>query len=201
MNSQRVVIAVTGMPGSGKGSFIGFYEKRGALVFRMGDMVRGEVARRELSPDPKNVGRVANEMRELHGPDIWARRTVEAIREHVDRQEKRNGSPSRDTPILIIDGVRSMKEVSFFKQAIPRFYLVAIHTSPELRWKRMRERKRSDDFPEEALFRERDRRELNWGIAEVIALADEILSNNGTFEELEEKAEEFLERLSEAGSR
>jgi len=192
MTSEFIVIAVSGMPGSGKGCFIVFYEKRGATVFRMGDMVRKEVETRKLTLDPENVGRVANEMRKVHGPDIWARRTLEALRHFMNKHGKTRENKKPEERFIVIDGIRSMREVEFFKKRIPGFHLVSIHTSPELRWKRMTARRRSDDFPEEALFRERDCRELDWGIAEVIALSDEIISNNGTLEELEEKAEGVL---------
>ena len=195
MTSEFIVIAVSGMPGSGKGSFIALYEKRGATVFRMGDMVRKEVETRKFSPDPENVGRVANKMREVHGPDIWARRTLETLQHFMNEHGKKRENKKPKERLIVIDGIRSMREVEFFKKRIPGFHLVSIHTSPELRWKRMTARRRSDDFPEEELFRERDRRELDWGIAEVIALSDEIISNNGSLGELEEKAKGVLGKL------
>jgi len=197
MSQDPVVVAVSGMPGSGKGSFIKLFQDQGAQVFQMGDRVRQEVSERKLEPSPENVGKVASEMRTLHGPDIWARRTVELVRQFV----KLKGGAGAPTPspgtaqIIIIDGVRSMKEVDFFRSELPGFLLVSIHTAPGIRWRRMVKRGRSDDFSDAKKFRERDRRELGWGIAEVIALSDEIIMNNQGPEELVRQGQKFLDRL------
>ena len=197
MSQDSVVVAVSGMPGSGKGSFIKLFQDLGARVFQMGDRIRQEVSERKLEPTPENVGKVASEMRTLHGPDIWARRIVELVRQFMEVK----GGAGAPTPspgaaqIIIIDGVRSMKEVDFFRNELPGFFLVSIHTAPEIRWRRMAKRGRSDDFPDAEKFRERDLRELNWGIAVVIALSDEIIMNNQGPEELGRKGQEFLNRL------
>jgi len=46
------VVAVCGMPGSGKGEFAAVIAEQGVPVLSMGDMVRAEVRRQELAESP-----------------------------------------------------------------------------------------------------------------------------------------------------
>jgi len=57
------VLAVCGMPGSGKGEFAQVFMDAGIPVRSMGDMVREEVARRELEVVPEVFGQVASDLR------------------------------------------------------------------------------------------------------------------------------------------
>ena len=74
-------VGFTGMPGSGKSEAMAVAKELGYPVVRMGDLIWEEVDRQGLERISKNVGAVANGMRESHGPDIWALRTIERIRE------------------------------------------------------------------------------------------------------------------------
>ncbi|MCD6236775.1 MAG: hypothetical protein J7K13_02330, partial [Thermoplasmata archaeon] len=49
------------------------------------------------------------------------------------------------------------------------FLLVAIHASPETRYKRLMDRKREDDNLTIDRIKNRDERELRWGIGVLIA--------------------------------
>ena len=173
------VIAFTGMPGSGKSEAVEIAKKLGINVIRMGDCVWDEVEKRGLKINDENVGRVADEMRKKHGMDIWARRTLEKI----DR--------TRDK--IVIDGIRNIEEMDFFRKELGKdFLLVAIHASPETRYKRLLERKRDDDTLSVDKVKERDARELRWGLGILIALADVIIINEGSLEEFKTKVRELL---------
>jgi dephospho-CoA kinase len=98
---------------------------------------------------------------------VWAERTLEKVRK---LQAER----------VAIDGVRSMAEVGVFRAALGGdFVLVAVHASPRVRHARLLARGREDEAASEAAARERDRRELAWGVGEVVALADVLLLNEG----------------------
>jgi dephospho-CoA kinase len=162
------VIGVTGMPGSGKSVAAEVARRLGVPVVRMGDCVWEEVRARGLPLVDEVVGGVAHEMRERHGPGVWAERTLEKVRK-------------LNAETVLIDGIRSMHEVEVFHGGLGRdFVLVAIQASPEVRHARLLARGRADEAASEEAARARDRRELAWGVGEVIALADTVLLNQGT---------------------
>ena len=159
------------MPGSGKTAAVKVAMDRGIQVLRMGDAVWNEVKRRGLPLEAKVVGKVAAEMRETDGQDIWARRTMKMV--------------DPDAKLVVIDGVRSKAEIDVFKDAMGHdFILVYIQCPDALRMERVIKRGREDDTVTEEDFRARDKRELSWGLGEVLKEADVIISNTGTKQEL-----------------
>ncbi len=169
-------LVFTGMPGSGKSEAVKIAEKRGIPVLRMGELVWEEVSSRGMKIDDSNVGKIATEMREKYGMDIWARRTIEKI----GKEEK-----------VVIDGVRNLEEIDAFKEKMDMI-IIAIHSSPSTRYKRLTERQRRDDPSIMKKIIERDRRELKWGIGGVMAMADVIIINEGGLDEFRTKVERIL---------
>jgi dephospho-CoA kinase len=180
---KKVVIGVAGMPGAGKATVIEVATKMGHRVVVMGDEVREETKRRNLAPTPKNVGKVMLKMRQEEGPAVVAKRCILKI-------EKRKNE------VVIVDGVRSLYEVDVFKKHFPKFKLLAIHSSPETRFKRLFKRRRSDDPASWETFMERDWRELRVGLGSVIASADAMIVNEGKREGLKKDVQKFLERVT-----
>lgn len=174
------------MPGSGKSEAMAVAHDMGFPVVRMGDLIWEEVDRQGLPRDAANVGRVAHEMREQHGKDIWALRTVERMREIA-----------HGAAIVMVDGVRSNDEVDVFRRELGAdFHLVAIHTDQHERFHRLTSRARDDDPTEDSAHAARDDREMGWGIARTIALADAMLVNDGALEDFHAATRRLLERLA-----
>jgi dephospho-CoA kinase len=173
------------MPGSGKSEAMEVAKARGHPVVRMGDLIWEEVDRQGLPRDAKHVGQVANGMRESHGKDVWARRTADRVRAVAAGQR-----------LVLIDGIRSQEEVETLRAELGHdFLLVAIHTDPDHRFERMVLRGRADDSRDPAVLKARDEREMTWGIARTIALADEMLVNDSTLEAFRAKVADLLDRL------
>lgn len=180
------VLGFTGMPGSGKSEAMEVAKARGIPVVRMGDLIWEEVERRGLPRDAKHVGDVANAMRKSHGKDVWSIRTVEKVR-----------ALAQGKPVVIIDGVRSDAEVETFRRELGGdFILVAIHTDRHHRFERMLARARADDPKEESVLQARDVREIGWGMAHCIALADEMIVNDASLDEFKEKVARLYDRLA-----
>lgn len=178
------VVVFMGMPGSGKSEAVRVARERGIPVHRIGDAVWDEVRHQGLPLEAAQVGRVANEMRSSHGPDIWARRTLEAV--------------DREAYLVIIDGLRSKAELEAFKEELgDDLILVLIDCPDDLRMSRIIARGRDDDTVDEETFRARDERELSWGLEEVLARADTIISNTGTVEDLRKRVQDLLDGLRE----
>lgn len=184
------VVGITGMPGSGKSEAVAVARERGHPVVRMGDLVWEEVERQGLPREAGVVGRVAHAMREQHGADVWALRTVARVREASD-----------GAAIVLIDGIRSNHEVEVFRRELGHdFLLVAIHTDPDERHARLTRRARDDDPADHGAHADRDQRELGWGIARTIALADEMVVNDDTLDTFRRRVARLLDQVAAEGA-
>ena len=172
--TKRIAL-VTGMPGSGKSEFVDLAREMEVRVVSMGDVVRAHA--REKGIAPENVGEFADSERKRHGYHIWAERTIPLVT--GDR--------------VLIDGTRGMDEVQRFREEYgDRLKVIAIHSSRDHRFQRLRERKRADDPEMTDEFDLRDKREMDWGISDVIAMADIIISNEGSLVKLRKDAKKVL---------
>jgi len=183
---QKIVVGVAGMPGAGKATVKEIVQRMGYPVVVMGDEIREEAKQRGLEPTPGNIGIVMLRLREEEGPAVVAERCVPKVKETREK-------------IVVVDGIRSLHEVNEFKKRFPNFTLIAIHTSPETRFQRLFQRKRSDDPRGWETFMERDLRELSVGLGDAIATADHMIINEGTKAQLGEKVREVLERVIKSG--
>lgn len=171
------------MPFSGKSEAVKIAGIMKIPVVRMGDMVWEEVRRRGLEINDENVGKIANNMRQEKGKDIWAKCTIEKIKT-LNKVE-----------ILVVDGVRNLEEIEAFKKEIGEdFVVVAVEVSEETRYKRAMNRGREDDSMDLEKIRERDKREIGWGLDTVIASADIVISNEGALAEFCDKIKEVLSK-------
>ncbi len=181
------IIAFTGMPFSGKSEAVTIAQQTGIPVVRMGDLVWDETKQRGLPLTDEHVGRVATEMRNIHGKDIWAKKTTEKI--HTLQNQD----------IVIIDGIRNKEEIIYFKQKLGTdFVLIAITVPTDLRRKRGRMRGRTDDSTKLQDIKKRDQRELSWGLGEVINTADITINNAGTLSEFQLQVKQILHALTES---
>lgn len=178
------IIAFTGMPGSGKSEAVAIAKEMKIPVVRMGDAVWEETKQRDLELTDNNVGMIATQMRETNGKDIWARHTIDKIK------------LLSTTECVIIDGIRNIEEIDTFKTILGSdFHLIAIEASPETRQKRVLQRKRTDDGTNLKDIKERDKREMGWGLDKVLAVADIIVSNEGSVEEFHKKIKKILQEF------
>ena len=178
------VLAVCGMPGSGKGEFAQVFMEAGIPVRSMGDMVREEVARRELEVVPEVFGQVASDLRREFGEDVLAVRLTAAVDELLNTHS-----------LVLIDGLRGTAEYNVFKSTWgERFQSVAIHTDKDIRFERMIARGRSEDGGI-ATFEARDEREKGWGLEELIDDADVLVENNDDLVQFQNQIRTWLATL------
>lgn len=184
MASEKLVVGLAGMPGAGKSVVVNVAKAMGYGVVVMGDEVRGEAQRRGLESTPENLGRIMLELRRLEGEAVIARRCIPKIKGKVENK-------------VIVDGLRSLAEVEEFKKAFPKFAVIAVHSSPATRFKRLFHRRRSDDPKNWEIFRERDMRELSVGLGNAIALAEYMIVNEEGLSVAKRKAAEILKRIED----
>ncbi|MCD4703974.1 MAG: flagellar hook-basal body complex protein FliE [Methanosarcinaceae archaeon] len=175
------IIAFVGMPASGKSEAAHVVRNMGIDVVNMGNVIRKEVIRRGLEPTDANTGSVANDLRDKEGMDSIAKRCIPTIRD--------TGSN-----IVIIDGVRGIAEVECFKKEFGNdFTLISIDSPFELRFARVRKRGRSDDMENINALRQRDEREMGWGMAEAIGIADFVIENTTDLDDFRQNIKDTLE--------
>lgn len=177
---EKFLVGVTGMSGSGKATVKQVAETMGYSTVVMGDEVREEAKKRSMEPTPENLGTLMLKLREQEGATSIAKRCIPKI------ENAKSG-------IVIIDGIRSLQEIEEFKKRFKKFNLIAVHASPRTRFQRLFNRVRSDAPRDWQTFIERDLRELEVGLGSVIAMADYMIINEGTKEQVRRKAQEALE--------
>jgi len=184
MANDKLVIGVAGMPGSGKSLVMSVAVESGYDVVVMGDVVREEAKKRGLEPTPANIGKVMLELRQAEGDSVIAKRCIPQ-------------TAKAKTQKVFVDGIRSLSEVEEFRKNFSQFTLIAVHSSPETRFKRLYHRQRSDDPANWKIFNERDKRELGVGLGNAIAMAEYMIINEEDFQTAKRKAKENLKKAEE----
>ena len=179
---MRRILAVVGMPGSGKGEVVKMLKKRGMDVVVMGDLVREAFARTGMNISDASLGKYAGEERERHGMGIWAKRVLERVG---------HGS-------AVIDGVRGDAELDVYRRAFEDdLVVVAVYASPEIRYQRLVDRARKDAPVSKEDFGRREERELGWGIGRAMGIANVMVHNEGDLESLSRDVDELWSHVLE----
>jgi dephospho-CoA kinase len=169
MSEDILIVALTGMPGAGKTTVANYLAQKGIPLLIMGDVV-GEAAQNDgLEPTSGNLAKLMIRLRKKNGP--------EAIAHLIANKIKTMKNEDKEFAVVIVDGIRSMAEIEVLKR-VGQVKLLAIHGSILTRYSHIRERARSDVPSNINEFDKRDRVEMEVGISDAIALADETISNN-----------------------
>ncbi len=169
---MRIILS-TGLPGSGKGILLRAAKELGLPTIVLGDIVREKAS--EWNIKPLDAGQRIRDELGPAGVAILAKQYI------------------KDSEVFFVDGIRSWHEVEVFKE-LGEVVVIAIHASPKVRYRRLRERGREDDPKSWEEFISRDLRELSRGVAQVIAWADFVIENNDDEEEVYKKCLETLKK-------
>lgn len=172
-------VFLAGLPGSGKGELVTVASRLGYRIVSMRDVVYAEATRKGI-PHDESAQFMSLEERKLHGYGIWAERTLPTL---------------TDAP-TVIDGIRGIAEFDVFRRALGnRLVVVAVTASFEVRFERTKRRGRADDFSVPDDLRRRDQRELGFGVAEMLKVANYTIANEGTLEDFVAAGERVLRKL------
>lgn len=181
------IIGIVGLQASGKSVVSSIFVEKGASRVRMGDVVWNEVERRGLDLNEGNVAEVAQELRDAEGMGAIAKRCVPLIREKGEESD-----------IVVVDGIRGIAEVEVFRKEFgENFFLLSVEASSDIRYNRIKQRGREDDITSFEEFKEKDKRELNWGLEEAMDKTDYKIINEGSIEELKKKSSKILEKIKD----
>lgn len=160
------IFVIVGMPAAGKNVARIYAESHQYPYFATGDIVREEVIKRNLSADGQNVAMVSGELRGDDGMGVTRIALLRAIASQAD--------------VIFMEGMRSLQEIELIRKSAS-CCVVAFIAPRSLRLERVASRGRPDDSPE--AFNERDSREISYGTAIPIALADEYILNTAALED------------------
>jgi dephospho-CoA kinase len=180
----KQVIALVAMGGAGKSFVASFFrDKYNLPVLRFGDETDRGLAKKNLPPTEENERLYREQLRGELGMAAYALKIEPRIQQALATHNT-----------VILDGLYSWEEYLYLKVKHPQLILVAITSDRAVRYERLTKRGVRPLTKEYAYARD---------VAEIenlhkggpIAIADFVIENNGTLEELEEKIKALSQRL------
>lgn len=169
---QGKVVAIVGMPGSGKSVAAKVFADAGWPVVRLGDITEEEMQRRGLHAGEQSERTVRESLRQEFGMAAFAIRNMPRIEKAIQDEHR-----------VVIDGMYSMEEYECFQSHFHQsFHVLGIIASPAVRHARLARRSYRPLTAQEAVGRDfSEIKNLNKGGP--IALADSSLINESSEEE------------------
>jgi len=176
------VIGTVGLPGSGKGEAATVARETDVPVVTMGDVIRKACRDRGFDP-AEHHGEMARTLREEGGPAAIAEQSLPLIEAELETSD-----------VVLVDGLRSDVELDRFREAFgENFLLVSIEAPFETRAERLLERDRDDSDVDREALREREERELGFGMGEVMDRADVVIENTDSLSTFRERVRAVLD--------
>ena len=178
------VIALVGMPGSGKSEVARVFAAFGYKTVRFGDITDEEVGKQGLKLNEESERVVREGLRAKYGMAAYAELNLPRIRAALAGSN------------VVLDGLYSWEEYKYLVDRLGRnLEIVAVWAPPQTRYARLQARKTRPLTPEQA--RARDYAEIeNVNKGGPIAMADFIIKNDSTLEALIEQAENLVRNMS-----
>jgi dephospho-CoA kinase len=170
------LIGLTGTNSSGKGEAAAYFQKRGYRYFSLSDLIREELQKKGKAPTRNNLIKMGNELRDKFGPDILARLVMKKVKDKA-----------------VIDSIRNPKEVEYLRKQ-KSFIFLAVDAPVELRYKRAKKRGREESASTLQQFIEKEKeemteREKGQQLQKCMDMADLVIVNDGSLEDLYRKLE------------
>ena len=182
-----MIIGLTGTNGAGKGTVADYLvREKGFTHYSARSFITEEVKKRNMPIDRNAMIIVGNDLRKEHGPAY--------VLEQLYLLARAVGGNA------VVESIRTTGEVVGLRQ-YDDFYLIGVDAPQSIRYQRILERKSATDsatFDEFVAIENREMQSQDPGIqniAAVLSLADVVIVNNGTPEELFAKIEAKLESL------
>ena len=180
-----MIVGVAGLNGAGKGAVVQFLEDASFVSLSLSDVLRQELQRRGLEETRERMIDLGREIREAEGADALVRRALSSLRS--DRN-------------YVVDSIRHPAEVEALRGSARRFLLIWVEAPEETRLERIRKRGRVGDPTGLDGLRQLEARELGGedkSLPQLLAvrgLADEVVSNQGSVEGLQDAIRSVLGR-------
>lgn len=177
-----LVIGIAGQPSSGKDTAANYLAGKGFRHIHTSDLIREEMRREGIATDRAHIHDFVKARRAERGLDYVAREAAEKVAGNS-----------------IISGFRNTAEVNVFKNKFGKdFILLAVEAPLELRYERARARNRTGDdisFEQFKAEEETEKKSYTHEVDNVIAIADYMIANAGSEEELFKQIDDTLEQV------
>lgn len=187
-----MIIGITGTISSGKGKIAELIRDRGFVHHSFSAEIREIAKERKIEVNRKNLEMLGGE---LIDENVLSKRIIA----HIDKELKKN--PGKN---FVVEGMRHPKQINAlreyeFENPNKRFILIGVDADPKIRFERLRHRKRRGDPETFDEFKTIDDKERRPGggqeVDNCLAMADFIIENDGTVEELEAKVADVMREL------
>lgn len=172
---QKIILAIVGLPGSGKTEAAKFFSTKRIPVVQFGKIINDYIDNNNLTHNEATHKKIRELLREKYGKEALAILNEQKIKKALEKNL-----------VVVIDGMRSWEEFLYLKKRFKQVKIVilALYATKELRDKRLAARKRRNKLR----GRKRDINELlGTNMGPTIAMADYLVTNNGSLEEFKEK--------------
>ncbi|MFH1284058.1 MAG: AAA family ATPase [Candidatus Peregrinibacteria bacterium] len=187
-----MIIGLTGSMGCGKGEVVKILEKEGFSYITLSSMVREEARKRGVPEEREVLMEVGNSMRAKEGSGVLGKRALN----HIQNSENDK---------WVVDGIRNPAEITELKKS-DAVYIVGVNADKYILVERILSRQRESDPKAEDEILSRIERELGKGesedgqqVGKCIELADIVIDNEGTLEELSQKFMEYYNSVRTDG--
>lgn len=181
---MKSILAIVGMPGSGKSEAVAYLRDAKKIPFvRFGDFTDEEVRARGLPHTPENERFVRETLRAEFGMAAYAMKAKGKIDALLAAHD-----------VVAIDGLYSWEEYTYLRKEHPNLTLIHVFAERAVRYERLAHRTVRPVPEQEGLARDIGEIEkLNKGGP--IAMADYLIQNSGTREDLHRSLDWLVTRL------
>lgn len=189
------LVCITGLTGSGKSVASDYFVKKGFQFLRFGQITLDEVKKRGLEPIEANERPIREEFRKKYGMAAYAILNLPKFNELLKKGD------------TLGDGLYSFEEYKVLKTEFgENFITIAVYAPPELRYKRLTERKikkHDIDLRNRPATRDeaetRDYSEIeNLNKGGTIAMADYTIVNTKDIEYFNSQLAEIYEKITKS---
>lgn len=207
-----MIVGVTGPLCAGTDTFGEILQKEFGFVWlAYSDVLRDELRKRGIEITRKNLQDLGNELRETRGTGVISELLVERMIVGKDPEHKNDfvsGSQTTNGKKVVRDyvvgNIRNPGEVEVLREKFgDEFVLVRLDAEKKIRFERLLQRRREKDPQTWEEFLKVEARDF--GVNEeksgqqhsaVFEMADFVIENNGSFEELRKKVKDFIENIN-----
>lgn len=186
-----MIIGLTGKNGAGKGEVARFLTESGYEYHSLSDILREELAARGQTVTREVLIGIGNELRASYGAGVLAERTLEKLSAEAH---------------AVVDSIRNPFEVEALRRR-RNFYLLEVDADPKIRFERAKARNREGEAKTYEGFLEMESREAQTSdpttqqLNRTGEMADAVVSNNGTVEELRDQVRQVIQALAASTER